>query len=55
MLHSNCGWQKRMSWDVAMPSSEEIKPIALSIVDLCLAGEKLVVIIHYYYYYSALQ
>jgi len=26
-----------MSWDEAMLSSEEIKPIALSIAELCLA------------------
>jgi len=26
-----------MSWDKATSSSEEIKPVALSIVELCLA------------------
>jgi len=32
----SCGWQKGTSWDKAMPSSEEIKPVALFIVELCL-------------------
>ena len=29
---------KGMSWEEAMSISEEIKPVALSIVELCLAG-----------------
>jgi len=29
-------WQKGMSWDKAMSSSKEIKPVALSVVELCL-------------------
>ena len=33
-----CGWQKGTSRDEATSNSEEIKPIALSIVKLCLDG-----------------
>ena len=33
-----CDWQKGMSWDKATSNSEEIKPVALSLVKLCLAG-----------------
>jgi len=32
-----CGWRNGTSQDEAMLSSEEIKPIALSIVKLCMA------------------
>ena len=31
-------WQNATSWDEATPNSKEIKPIALSIVELCLGG-----------------
>ena len=34
-----CGWRKGASRDEVMPNSEEIKPVAISIVELCLAGE----------------
>ena len=32
-----CGWQKGTSRDEATLNSEKIKPVALSIVELCLA------------------
>ena len=34
---TSCGWQKGASWDKEMFSSEEIKPVTLSIVELCVA------------------
>ena len=37
LLCGYCGWRKGMSQEEAMLSSEEIKPVALSIVELCLA------------------
>ena len=38
MYCTYCGWRKGMSQDEVMSNSEEIKPVALSIVKLCLAG-----------------
>ena len=32
-----CSWQKSMSWDEATLNSEEIKPIALAVIKLCLS------------------
>ena len=32
-----CGWQKGMSRDKVTSNSEIVKPVALSIVELCLA------------------
>jgi len=37
MIHALNILQRGMSWDKVLLSSEEIKPIALSIVELCLA------------------
>jgi len=37
MVYTCCSWQKDTSWDKAMSSSEEIKPVALCIVEFCLA------------------
>ena len=33
-----CSWRKGTPRDEVMPNSEEIMPVALSIVELCLAG-----------------
>ena len=35
-VHSSCSWQKGTSWDKVTSNSEEIKPIAHFIVELCL-------------------
>ena len=32
-----CGWQKDMSPDEVMLNSEEIKPVAIAIINLCLS------------------
>ena len=37
LLHSCCSWRKGTFQNKAMSSSKEIKPVALSIVKLCLA------------------
>jgi len=37
LLCSCCGWRKGMSRDKVTSSSEETKPVAPSIVELCLA------------------
>jgi len=34
---SCCGWRKRTSPDKAMLNSEEIKPLAIAIIELCLS------------------
>jgi len=37
LLCKYCGWRKGKSRDKATSSSEEIKPVALSIAEFCLA------------------
>jgi len=34
---SCCGWRKGTSWDKATLNSEEIKPVAIAIIELCLS------------------
>ena len=34
---SCCGWQKCMSQDKLTLSSEEVKPVAIAIIELCLS------------------
>jgi len=37
MYYTYCGWQKGTSWDEATSSSQEIKPLVLSIAEFGLA------------------
>jgi len=39
MVVSCCGWQKGTSQDEATLNSEEIKPVALAIIELCLSED----------------